>query len=454
MFRIFKSVSIVLCAFFVFTLSTNAQQAATLSDTLRLSLSDAINQALQKNITRQNNDLDVLYARKQVNILTANGLPQVNANVNYQRFLQLPISLVPAEFFGGTPGEFAEIAFGTNNTIAVNAQASQLLFSGSFFIALQAAKKLVEQAELQIEATENQIRDAIARTYFSALIIQENGVILQKNINVLAQVLTETEAFYKAGFVENLDVDRLQLQLSNLKTQQTALKRQLESVYNLLKLQLVLDLNQPIALTQNLRDFIDPNDLSKQIDTIAFNNRIELKQLNMSDNLNELGIKQLYATRLPTVSAFLSYERRFQSNDFDVFSDKWFPTAVTGLQVSVPIFDGLSRKNQIAQRFINKKKIQNGRTQLLNSFDLEVAQARIAYQNALEQLKSQEANIALAQKIYNVSLTKYKEGVGSSLELTDAESKLFQNQGLYAQALYNLLLAQTDLRKAMGLYYW
>lgn len=453
MFRIFKSVSIVLCAFFVFTLSTNAQQAATLSDTLRLSLSDAINQALQKNITRQNNDLDVLYARKQVNILTANGLPQVNANVNYQRFLQLPISLVPAEFFGGTPGEFAEIAFGTNNTIAVNAQASQLLFSGSFFIALQAAKKLVEQAELQIEATENQIRDAIARTYFSALIIQENGVILQKNINVLAQVLTETEAFYKAGFVENLDVDRLQLQLSNLKTQQTALKRQLESVYNLLKLQLVLDLNQPIALTQNLRDFIDPNDLSKQIDTIAFNNRIELKQLNMSDNLNELGIKQLYATRLPTVSAFLSYERRFQSNDFDVFSDKWFPTAVTGLQVSVPIFDGLSRKNQIAQRFINKKKIQNGRTQLLNSFDLEVAQARIAYQNALEQLKSQEANIALAQKIYNVSLTKYKEGVGSSLELTDAESKLFQNQGLYAQALYNLLLAQTDLRKAMGLYY-
>ncbi|HRI27435.1 MAG TPA: TolC family protein, partial [Chitinophagales bacterium] len=245
----------------------------------------------------------------------------------------------------------------------------------------------------------------------------------------------------------------LQLQLSNLKTQQTALKRQLESVYNLLKLQLVMDLNQPIALTQNLRDFIDPNDLTRQIDTIAFNNRIELKQLNMSDNLNELGIKQLYATRLPTVSAFLSYERRFQSNDFDVFSDKWFPTAVTGLQVSVPIFDGLSRKNQIAQRFINKKKIQNGRTQLLNSFDLEVAQARIAYQNALEQLKSQEANIALAQKIYNVSLTKYKEGVGSSLELTDAESKLFQNQGLYSQALYNLLLAQTDLRKAMGLYY-
>ncbi|HRK28155.1 MAG TPA: TolC family protein [Chitinophagales bacterium] len=453
MFRIFKSVSIVLCAFFVFTLSTNAQQADSLSDTLRLGLSDAISQALQKNLTRQNNDLDVLYARKQVNILTANGLPQVNANVNYQRFLQLPISLVPAEFFGGTPGEFAEIAFGTNNTIAVNAQASQLLFSGSFFIALQAAKKLVEQAELQIEATENQIRDAIARTYFSALIIQENGVILQKNINVLAQVLTETEAFYKAGFVENLDVDRLQLQLSNLKTQQTALKRQLESVYNLLKLQLVMDLNQPIALTQNLRDFIDPNDLTRQIDTIAFNNRIELKQLNMSDNLNELGIKQLYATRLPTVSAFLSYERRFQSNDFDVFSDKWFPTAVTGLQVSVPIFDGLSRKNQIAQRFINKKKIQNGRTQLLNSFDLEVAQARIAYQNALEQLKSQEANIALAQKIYNVSLTKYKEGVGSSLELTDAESKLFQNQGLYSQALYNLLLAQTDLRKAMGLYY-
>ena len=143
----------------------------------------------------------------------------------------------------------------------------------------------------------------------------------------------------------------------------------------------------------------------------------------------------------------------FQSNDFDFFADKWFPTSIAGLQVAVPIFDGLSRRNQVAQRLINKKKIQNGRSQLLQSIDLEVAQAKIAYQNALEQLKSQEANVALAQKIYNVSLVKYKEGVGSSLELTDAESKLFQNQGLYLQAFYNLLIAQTDLRKSMGIYY-
>ncbi len=452
MSRIFRISLLVLIILATLPSVLFAQSPAS-ADTLRLSLPDAINRGLQNNLTKQNAALDVLSAHKQVNILVASGLPQVNATINYNRYLQLPVSLVPAEFFGGNPGEFAELAFGTNNTLAVGGTVNQLLFSGSFFIALKATQRLIEQAELQVEASDLQIRDAITRTYFSALIIQENIAIFEKNIAVLAKVLHETTALYNAGFVENIDVDRLTLQLSNLKTQQATLKRQLESVYNLIKLQLVMDFSQPIALNQSLKEFIDLNNVALQIDSLSVQNRIELKQLSLSDQLNDLGIKQLNATRLPTVTAFLSYERRFQSNDFDFFADKWFPTSIAGLQVAVPIFDGLSRRNQVAQRLINKKKIQNGRSQLLQSIDLEVAQAKIAYQNALEQLKSQEANVALAQKIYNVSLVKYKEGVGSSLELTDAESKLFQNQGLYLQAFYNLLIAQTDLRKSMGIYY-
>ncbi|OWY25413.1 TolC family protein [Sphingobacteriales bacterium UPWRP_1] len=454
MYRIYKQVMLCAVLLLQITFSVQAQEKnAAGADTLRFSLSEAIAQALQHSFARQNADLDVLSAEKQVKILVANGLPQVNGSINYQRFLQLPVSLVPAEFFGGNPGEFAEITFGTKNTLAAGADVSQLLFSGSFFIALQATQKLVEQAQLQVNATDNQIRDALTRTYFSALIIQENIGILQKNIDVLNKVLYETTALNQAGFVESLDVDRLSLQLANLKTQQGNLNRQLQSVYNLLKLQMVIDLNQPIALTQNLKDFIDLTDAALQFDAASAQNRLELRQLSVSEYLNDLGIKQLNAQYLPTVAAFLSYERRFQNNNFKLFNERWFPTAIAGLQISVPIFDGLSKKNQVAQRVINKKKIQNGRNQLLRSIDLEIAQGQIAYQNALEQLKSQQEAIALAQKIYDVSLVKYKEGVGSSFELTDAESKLFQNQGLYLQALYNLLIAQTDLRKAMGIYY-
>jgi len=449
--RIFKILLLVISAFALAYTPLASQNAS--SDTLRLTLSEAISRGLQNNLTKKNAELDVLSAHKQVNVLVATGLPQVNASVDYNRYLQLPISLVPAEFFGGNPGEFAELAFGTNNNLTIGGSVNQLLFSGSFFVALKATQKLIEQVELQVEASDLQIRDAITRTYFSALIIQENIAIFQKNIQVLTKVLNETTALYEAGFVENIDVDRLKLQLSNLQTQQSALNRQLESVYNLLKLQLVMDLNQPVSLSQSLKDFIDLNNVAAQIESLSPKSRIELRQLSMSEYLNDLGIKQINASRLPTVTAFLSYERRFQSNDFDFFTDKWFPTSMAGVQISVPIFDGLGKRNQIAQRLINKKKIQNGRSQLLQSIDLEIAQAKISYQNALEQLKSQENNMALAQKIYNLSLVKYKEGVGSSLELTDAESKLFQNQGLYLQAFYNLLIAQTDLRKSMGIYY-
>ncbi|OWY20683.1 TolC family protein [Sphingobacteriales bacterium UPWRP_1] len=455
MYRTYKQAMLFAVLLLQITFSVQAQEKSPAgADTLRFSLSEAISQALQHSFTRQNADLDVLSAEKQVKVLMANGLPQVNGSINYSRYLQLPVSLVPAEVFGGNPGEFAELTFGTKNTLSAGADVSQLLFSGTFFIALQATQKLVEQAQMQVSATDNQIRDALTRTYFSALIIQENIGILQKNIDVLDKVLFETTALNQAGFVESLDVDRLRLQLNNLNTQKANLNRQLQSVYNLLKLQMVIDLNQPIALTQQLTDFIDLTDAALQANPeMAKNSRLELKQLSISEQLNDLGIKQLNAQYLPTVAAFLSYERRFQNNNFKLFNERWFPTAIAGLQISVPIFDGLSKKNQVAQRLINKKKIQNGRNQLLRSIDLEIAQAQIAYQNALEQLKSQQEAIALAQKIYDVSLIKYKEGVGSSFELTDAESKLFQNQGLYLQALYNLLIAQTDLRKATGLYY-
>lgn len=454
MFRTYKAALLLIALLLQTSLLIQAQSKTfNPADTLRLSLSDAITYALQHSFTRQNADLDVLSAHKQVKQLVANGLPQVNGSINYQRFLQLPVSLVPAEFFGGNAGEFAEITFGTKNTLSAGADVSQLLFSGSFFIALQATQKLVEQAQLQVAATDDQIRDAITRTYFSALIIEENIGVLQKNIDVLNKVLYETTALNKAGFVESLDVDRLTLQLANLKTQQGNLNRQLESIHNLIKLQLVIDLPQPIALTQKLKDFIDLSTSGQQIDTMSIQNRLELKQLAISEQLNDLGIKQLNAQYLPTATAFLSYERRFQNNNFNVFSERWFPTAIIGMQINVPIFDGLSKKYQVAQRLINKRKIQNGRSQLLRSIEVEIAQAKIAYQNALEQLKSQQESITLAQKIYDVSLIKYKEGVGSSFELTDAESKLFQNQGLYLQALYNLLIAQTDMRKAMGIYY-
>ena len=180
-------------------------------------------------------------------------------------------------------------------------------------------------------------------------------------------------------------------------------------------------------------------------------NRLEFKRLDVAMGLNELDIKQIKQQYYPTVAGFFSAKTTFQANDLNIFKkDPWIPTSLVGFNVNIPIFDGQSKKYQLEQRYVNGLKIQNGRSLQQRAIELEIAQAKIGYQNAWDRLQSQQEAIDLAQKIYNTITIKYKAGIGSSFELTDAEQKLFENQNLYINALYDLLKAQQALQKALG----
>lgn len=452
-----------------------AQSSPQAADTLRLSLQQAQDYAIAHNLNVANAKANVDYAQQKVNELKAIALPQVSGSMQYNYNLQLPAQLVPSDAFGFPPffalaggdtlylaqssdeqPEFQRLTFGTKNSLSLNIAANQLIFDGSYTLGMKAVAMFIDRSKHGVTKSENEVRISVTDAYTMTLLAQSNIGILQKNIGVLKKVLYETTEFNKAGFVEQLDVDRLQLSLSNLEVQVKAIQRNAELALGLLKFHLGLDLTAPLKLTDTLDGLL--SDTEKELATPTLNyvregiaNRYEIKALQTEKTFASLDIQQIKAKYLPTVAGFFQTQAVFQSNGFNLFNTQnWIPSTFLGLQVSVPIFDGFQKRAQIAQRVILKDQVLIQENLMQQVIAMQVAQAHTQYLSAYETYQSQQKNIALAQKIYDITLIKYKEGVGSSLEVTDAESKLFESQSIYTKNLYDLVVAKNALYKAIG----
>ncbi len=434
---------------------TMAQDDTGQTEETAFSLEDAYAYALKNNLNVKVKETDVMIAKEQENEIRAGGLPQVNASINYQYFIQIPTSLVPANALDPMAPDdvYQELQFGTRNNITAGIEASQLLFSGSYLTALDATKEFAKLKEEEIQQTKRDVKLSIAQSYYAALIAQEQIGLLENNKENLSKVLFETEQLYENGFVEALDVDRLNLSLSNLDLQIINAERNYNLALEAFKFQIGMPLKEAIVLTNSLEEVL-PELEEIAIEDGAFDpkKRVEYRVLDRQRKLNDLDIQNYEWQRYPNVAAFASYQQGFQQNDLgQIFKGQfWFPTFVAGLQINIPIFTGLRTNAQIEQRRLQSLQITQAQQLLKQSFDLEIEQARTNYTNALEQVKSQKENYELAEKIYDVTLIKYKEGLGSSLEVNAAERELYQTQALYVQALYNLSVSKINLDKALG----
>ncbi len=454
----------------------NAQPNTPITtDTLKFSLAEAQKYAIEHNLLAKMAELDVNTAQEYIKEIKSIGLPQVSGSVGYTYNIQLPAQLVPADAFGFPPfipladgdtlyvaqsgsssGEFTRLTFGTKNNLSVGLKASQLIFDGSYTLGLKAADHFVERAQNAGNITEYGIKSNVTDAYTTTLLLSENIGVFKKNISTLEKVLYETGEYQKAGFAEKLDVDRLTLSLANLKTKLKALERNKDLAIGLLKFHMGIDFQQPIGLNEKLADLI--KDSKKDLSTPlmvhigeAWKNRAEMRTFVTEKIFADLDLKQTKAKYLPNVVGFLQTQASFQSNGFNVFSgNNWVTSALVGLQVNVPIFDGFQKKAQYGQRLISQQKLFKQEEQLKQVLVLQVAQAYTQYVSAQEALETQQNSIDLAQKIYDTALVKYKAGVGASLEITDAESKLYETQALFINALYDLVAAKNALYKAMG----
>lgn len=425
-------------------------QVNAFAQTQSFTMIQAQEYGVQNNTDAKRALLDIEAGESTKKSTTSMGLPQVDFGLDYTHYLTLPTQLIPAEFFGGEPGQFEELQFGTPENMNVNFSASQLLFSGPYIYGLQAAKVYIELLQYQSKVTESDIRKNVELAYFNVLILDEQARLLEKDIAIIEKTLFEMSEMYKQGFVEEVDVDRLRITNSNLQTMEKNLVRQKEVAKNLLKFQMGMDLSEEINLTDSLTTIQDNFILMENDQNYLTRPEFDVAQTNV--DLNALNIKVNKAAYFPTLALYGSYSQVAQRNQFNFleWDNPWFETSLVGVKLSLPIFDGLNRSAAVQEATIGLNRAQLTQLDVTRGIQLEISQYTSEYLNAQEELENQISNMELANKIYSRALTKYKEGVGSSLELTDGETTVFNAQRSYINALYNLLSSRTNLKKSLG----
>jgi len=416
-------------------------------------LKEAIDYAVKNHSNVKTAQLDVLNASAKVNEIKAMGLPQVNANIGYTNNLIIQRVFIPAKTFdpNAKEGDVVAAEFGVRNSGNAVASLSQLLFDGSYTLGLKAADVYKELSAKSLTQTKQQIAENVTKAYYGILINEERLEILKLNMGRLDSLFNQTKALNLQGFVEKLDVQRLEVQKNNLSIEYKNVERLQELSYNLLKFQMGLPLTEPVVVTDklssvNLNEFLPENETPFQ-----YGDRIEYSMLQTQDRLAQLDLKNQKAGYLPKVFLTSTYGYSTGRPQFgDLITKPWFNAATLGFSIQVPIFDGFAKKYKIIQSANAVQKIKENFTFLQNSIDLQVKQGQITLKNAYETLQEQKHNMDLAKEVVRVTKIKYEQGVGTNLELVNAESSYKEAQNNYFATLYNVLIAKVDLDKAKG----
>ena len=422
------------------------------------SLQECLLYAYQHNANVENAALEEGIAQADVGITKSQGLPQVNVDVTYDNNYSIQTQFLPAVFFADDPTTVPSdappvpVAFGVPHTGRAGASLSQMIFDGSYFVGLKAARVYTSLASKQLDQTKAVTAEQVSKAYYTALVNQERQTLLTSNYQRLDTLLRETKLMFENGFAERIDVSRIQVQFNNAKTEVEANERLTEVSYLLLKFQMGMPIDREIQLADRIRDI----ELGEEIapdESFNYGDRPEFAQLLVNQKLVQLDKRNNAVQYLPKLTANLNYGYNSGVDEFSNltdFGEQWFEYGSFGFNLNVPIFDGLRKHHAIQRNKLQLRQLENQADFLKNQIDLEIVQARVNLQNGLEALKVQQENLDLAQEVFDVAKIKYQEGVGSNLEVTESQNALRQAETNYYNALYNALVAKIDLKKALG----
>ena len=418
------------------------------------SLKEAQDYALKNNYQAKNAIIDVAIAARKVKENLATGLPQVSGNISYTNFINLATQLIPGEFFGGEPGTYMEVQFGTKHNASMDGQIGQLIFNGAYFVGLKAAKTFEQMSQLQLEQVEQDVKQAITNAYYLVLVSMENKNLMLETVSTMEKLLADTKAMYKQGFMQDTDVDKLVLLHSDLRTNLLNADNQISNASYLLKFNLGMKVSDEIHLTDNLQTLlmaINPESvLGTDFDKDA---HVSYRLMETQEIMSELQWKLARTEFMPTVSGFLSQTQNAQRNEFNMFDldEKWFPTTLAGLQISIPIFSSGARYHKVKQARMEMEKTQNTKTQVSESLLMGAITAKNNFTIAAETYQNKRENFSLSQKIYNKEQIKYKNGVSSSTDLNQSYNQLLESQGTYLGAMMDMMNKKLELDKAYNL---
>lgn len=345
---------------------------------------------------------------------------------------------------------FIQAQFGTKYSSSVGLTLNQLLFDGQVFVGLQARRTTIEWAEKNVEVTEENIKANIHKIYYQLLVSKRQLELLDANIGLVDSLARTTRILYDNGFAEKLDIDKLQVQKSNLQTEMTKALNGIETGYLGLKVLMGMPVKDTLVLTDVLTD-----DMIKEggleLGQFNYTDRPDYQYAEISRKLSEFNVRRYKLSQIPTVSLSGAYLKNAQRNKFDFFGKgDWFTISNVNLNINVPIFNGFSTKAKIAQAQIAVQQADIQIDAMKKMIDQEVEAARISYRSALITLDEQKKNMELAEKVYQQTKKKFEVGTGSALEITQSQTELKSAQTNYISALYDAIIAKVDFQKATG----
>ncbi|MEP7163430.1 MAG: TolC family protein [Ferruginibacter sp.] len=436
--------SLLLFCLFFLAVTANAQKMNSFS------VQQAVEYAKQNSVQVKNALLDILIQKQTNRDITSIALPQVNGSSNVTDYLDIPTTLVPAEFNGGAPGTFFPAKFGTKWTANAGVTASQLIFDGQVFIALKARNGTITLQQRIAELTEENIRANVYKIYYQLVTSKTQIELLDANINRLEKLKHDVQVMYDNGFTEKLDVDKLTVQVANLQTEKLKANNMIQNGYSGLKLLMGMPMKDSLVLTDTLSDD-QIREGVLEASQFKYTDRKDFQIAEVTNKLNGLNIRRYKLNQIPTFALVGSYNKQAQRNKFDFFGKgDWYTTSYIGIQMHVPIFNGFALQARIQKAKLELQKTQNQAEALKISIDREVESSKNNFITAIASMDYQKKNMALAEKVYDQTKKKYEIGTGSATEINTAQTDLKTAQTNYITALYDAIIAKTDFLKATG----
>lgn len=425
-----------------------------------MTVQEAVQYAMIHSPTIQNAQLDVDMARAKVKEVKAAGLPQISGSATVMHYPQIQAFVLENQanspFFNPNLPVDAPVAFGLQlaNSLTGTISGTQLLFNGSYLVGLKASKTYTELSAKQLKQAKIALSEQVMKAYYTIVVNAEKSKLFNLNISRLDSTHKETQALFKNGFVEKIDLDRLEVSLNNLKAEKEKTERLLRLATLALKLQMGMPVKDSLQLATTLES-IQMEAVTPANTVIDYTRRIEYSSLQTQKalvNLEQRNIKAGYMPSLVLLGTLGVNSAASKFENLGNFSEKnrYVPYSYVGASLSLPIFDGFEKNYKYYQAKQSEKKVNNGLKQLENAIDFELSQSNISLENARTNLRIQDRNLKLATEVVRVSKVKYRQGVGSNLEVTNAESDLKEAQTNYYTALYDLVIAKIDLDKAQG----
>ena len=417
-----------------------------------ITLDDAVRIGLEKSRALEIARLDRQMAGQKIRETWSQVLPQITADFTYTRSIKPMVMFFPESLFGGSGNSFQSIAISADNSAVANVNVNQSLFNLSALAGIRAANTVRRMSDEAYRNAEAGVVTDVKMAYFDALISKDQLRIVEQSIARWEESRKDTQAMFRQGIAADIDTLKAFLSVENLRPELIQAGNRVSITMTKLKNAMGIPPDSSIVLTGKLEVLPSsyPSDIAAAYGE-ALASRPDLHQLELQVKAEGEQVAAANAEHFPVLSAFGKWETQTAFNDDTRLADAvWPQSSSVGLKLSLPIFTGFRISAKVQQAKIAQLQTRTRYEDLKANIRAEMEIRLSNFRESQKRIEVQSKTISVAERSYRISLLRFREGIGSRLELTDAELQLNKAKTNYLQAIYDYLVASVQLDKALG----